>query len=214
MPSEDIQTMIFRLPLLLLALPIHEFAHGFAAYKLGDYTAKQDGRLSFNPLRHLDLIGTILILRFGFGWAKPVMVNPAYLKNPKRDMAIISFSGPLSNFILAFVSWMILYPIWVHLSNSGADTSMVNYFDRFAAINIGLGVFNMLPLPPLDGSKVFSAILPDKWYNAVMRVNTNYMMLVVMILAATGALSYVIFPLIEAVTGAYLTLVTKIYFFL
>ncbi len=140
---------------LVLSLSLHEFAHAFTAYKLGDPTAKMSGRLTLNPLSHLDPLGTLLLLFAGFGWAKPVPVNFYNLDNPKRDMALVSISGPASNFVLAVFSALILgfLPIMSEL--------VFTFFYFFAFYNVGLGIFNLLPLHPLDGFKVVSGILPS-----------------------------------------------------
>ena len=141
---------------LLLSLSLHEFAHAFAASKLGDDTAQLSGRLTLNPLAHLDPVGTLLLLFVGFGWAKPVPVNHFNLREPKRDMAIVSMAGPASNFILAIISALIL-------NFSGISGGVVYaFFYFFAFYNVGLGIFNLLPLHPLDGFKVVSGILPRR----------------------------------------------------
>jgi Zn-dependent protease len=141
---------------LLLSLSLHEFAHAFAAYKLGDTTAKMSGRLTLNPLAHLDPVGTLLLLFAGFGWAKPVPVNYFNLREPKRDMALVSVAGPASNFVLALVSALVL-------NFSGLDGGLLyTFFYFFAFYNVGLGLFNLLPFHPLDGFKVVSGILPRR----------------------------------------------------
>ena len=150
---------------LFVALPFHEFAHAFAANKLGDPTAKYQGRLTLNPFKHLDFIGAMLLLFFGFGWAKPVPVNQRNFRNPKGDMAITAFAGPLSNLIVAFVVMLIM-----HIVNIFYVNVYINYFLTSAAtVNIYLAVFNLVPVPPLDGSRIFNLLLPKKWYFAVMR---------------------------------------------
>jgi Zn-dependent protease len=209
------QYMLIRIPVLLLAFPIHEFAHGFAAYKLGDSTAKEDGRLSLNPLRHLDFFGSLLILYYGFGWAKPVMVNTSRLRHPKRDFAIIAFSGPLSNFILAFVFTILLVLQLKIFGDTGKIAYWVNLFlKQFIFTNLGLGVFNMLPIPPLDGSKVFASVFPDRIYDWVTRIDFRIGMGVILLLSFTGILSRVMSPLMNAIVYAYLFIVDKLFFFL
>jgi Zn-dependent protease len=208
----DIVAMLIRLPVLLLSFTIHEFAHGLSAYLLGDSTAKRDGRLSLNPVRHIDPLGFIMLLVFRFGWAKPVMVNPNYLKNPKGDMAIISFCGPASNFILAFIFIMAYVPSLYLTGQAGHYVQL--FLQEGLYLNLALGVFNMLPIPPLDGLKVFSAILPDRIYYRVMDVNGRIGMGIFLILVVTGLLSRIMMPLIQAVWQAYWLLAQKIYFFL
>ncbi len=155
----NLSTLLVSIPAILLCLTVHEMAHGYAAYLLGDATAKHDGRLSFNPLRHIDPIGFLCLLVAGFGWAKPVMVDPRNFKKPRRDMAIVAAAGPLSNFLLAFL----LTILWLALSLSSNGVLLVaaQFFAVAASMSIGLGVFNLIPIPPLDGSKVLLPVLPS-----------------------------------------------------
>jgi Zn-dependent protease len=143
---------------LVICISIHEFAHAYAAAKLGDPTAKSLGRVTLNPLSHLDPLGTVLLLVAGFGWGKPVPFDPGFLKNPKKDAAIISFAGPLSNFALATVFALLLRFI-DPVSSASAILYMVIYYIIF--FNLILGFFNLLPLHPLDGFKVVNGLLPD-----------------------------------------------------
>ena len=158
--------MLYRIPSILIALTVHECAHAFAAYKMGDYTAKTDGRLSLNPLRHLDPIGTFFLLIFGFGWAKPVPVKMAYFKNPKKGMAICAAFGPLSNFLMAFIAFSVIPP-W-HMTNFNSF-NIFDFFIIFGSLNLGLMVFNLLPIPPLDGSKIAMFFLPNNIYVQIAR---------------------------------------------
>ena len=162
---ENIIITLLRIVVVLIAISVHEMAHGFAAYRLGDKTAKYDGRLSLNPLRHIDPFGALCMLFFGFGWAKPVMVNPNYFKNHKRDMALTSLAGPVSNFILAYIGMIISLHICPLINNFYVSM----FFYMFITLNIGLGVFNLIPIPPLDGSKIFLSLLPRKIYYEIMR---------------------------------------------
>ncbi len=170
----NIQTLLYMTPILLLALPVHEFAHGYVAYKMGDPTAKQAGRLTLNPFRHLDLMGVIMMYVAGFGWAKPVPVNSFYFKNRRMGMILVAMAGPLSNLILAFVS----YFIWggvvklislgvIPLDTMAMDTAMVyaqTFFQTLVYVNVSLAVFNLLPVPPLDGSRLISSFIPEESY--------------------------------------------------
>lgn len=168
--------------------PIHEFAHAFAAYKCGDDTAKMQGRLTINPFAHLDFIGTLMIFFFGIGYAKPVPVNPARLKHPRRDMALVSLAGPTSNLLMALVAVWLRYILLAIGQGNIVFNSLAYFFYLAAEINIMLCVFNFLPIPPLDGSKIFSAILPDKIYFKIMSYD-RYIMIGVMILLFTGLLT-------------------------
>lgn len=154
---------------VLLCLTVHEVSHGLAANALGDPTAKNRQRLSLNPLRHLDPFGTLMMLLFGFGWAKPVPVDMRYFKHPKRGMAITALAGPVSNFLLAFLA-LVLANMMVPLAYSTAWAGRwLNFFALLASLSVGLGVFNLIPFPPLDGSKVVESLLPDKIYYKILR---------------------------------------------
>lgn len=170
---------ILRIPIVLLSLTVHEVAHGYAAYKLGDPTAKNLGRLSLNPIKHLDPLGAICMLLFRFGWAKPVPISTRYFKKPRRDMAISALAGPLSNLLMAFATYIISEYI-LRFGNFGTfylgDTFAgriwyISYlfFSTFFLMNISLAVFNLIPVPPLDGSRILFVLLPDKIYFGVMK---------------------------------------------
>ncbi len=198
---ENILEIIMRLIAVLLAICVHETAHGFAAYKLGDPTAKYDGRLSLNPLKHIDPIGALCMFFFGFGWAKPVMINPYYFKNLKRDTALTALAGPISNILLSFVAML----CWVHLVPA-IDNMYFSLFVRlFLSINLGLAVFNLLPIPPLDGSKIFLSLLPHKVYYEIMRYE-RYGFLVLAVALYLGVLN----PILNFCTSA----IAQVLFFL
>ena len=149
--------MLERIPAILIALTIHELAHGYIAFYLGDDTAKKAGRLTLNPIAHLDIFGSLMLLFGPFGWAKPVPVNPLKLKNPKRDMALVAIAGPLSNIILAFLVG-ILFKFQPFFLNDSFSTFLYIFF----IMNIGLAFFNLLPIYPLDGSRILMAFLGEK----------------------------------------------------
>lgn len=154
--------LLAAVPVLLIALPFHECAHGYTAYLLGDDTAKRSGRLTLNPFKHLDPIGSLGILFLGFGWANPVPVNPYNFKHRKGDMAVTALAGPLANLVLAFLSLFILVFIRRFVDNSTLVFIVLNYFMQyFAMINISLCVFNLIPIPPLDGSRLLAIFLPE-----------------------------------------------------
>lgn len=173
---------------LFCTLPVHEFAHAWAAVKLGDETPKNQGRLTLNPLAHLSLLGSLMILVAGFGYAKPVPVNTRNLKNPKKDFALISLAGPASNLIMAAIFFLLTNITFRFLSPS-LLSQVIYYFFYFAAtINVNLAVFNLLPIPPLDGSRLWGLVLPDKYYYTVLQYE-RYIMLALLFLLFTGALT-------------------------
>jgi len=160
----DIQRILISLPGIIIGFTIHEYCHAIAAYKLGDDTVKEDGRLTLDPFRHIDILGLIFIIFAGFGWAKPVRFYPDKLKNPRRDKAIIAAVGPFSNLLLGLIFLFIIKGFW---AAAVYDNDFVNFvmdiLYYWAAINIGLFVFNMFPIPPLDGSHIFLSGLNIKY---------------------------------------------------
>ncbi len=159
----NIQTMLLIAPPILLALTFHEYAHAYVAYRYGDDTAQKSGRLTLNPLRHLDPLGTIMIFLIHFGWAKPVPVNPHKLRNPKKDMLWISAAGPLSNMILALMSGILLRVLFALNATPDRHSiagSIVYMVFMSLQINLALAIFNILPIAPLDGSKILYGLLP------------------------------------------------------
>ncbi len=154
--------MILLAPPILVALTFHEFAHGYVALRFGDPTAKMAGRLTLNPLSHLDPIGTIMLFVVHFGWAKPVPVDPRYFRNPKQDMLWVALAGPGANMVLAFISGILLSMLG-RGSLFGSHNMLLIMLQYSLFINLALAVFNMLPIPPLDGSKVLRGLLPYKY---------------------------------------------------
>ena len=151
------EVLIILLPILIFSLCFHEFSHGYIAYKLGDHTAARNGRLTLNPLAHLDPIGSLMILFVGFGWAKPVPVNPVNFSNPRLDMMKVAFAGPASNLILAFTGGLIMR--LVNIVGLLQSEMFIQTLYYFIYINISLAVFNMIPVAPLDGSQIFGNMI-------------------------------------------------------
>ena len=204
-----------NIPVFLISLSFHELLHGYTAYKFGDSTAKYDGRLSLNPFRHIDPIGFILMIVWQFGWAKPVMVNIRNLKNPKKDMALIALFGPVANIILAFASLLIYHPL-AYLFKGNVPDLLSLFFSQLFFINLSLALFNLIPLPPLDGSKIMSSFIPLKYYFRYMEIE-RYGFIILIILILTGVVGKILGPLMFGKYGVYAGmsfLVDKIYFFL
>jgi len=206
-----ITELILLAPPLLLALTCHEFAHGYVAYRLGDPTAKSLGRLTLNPLKHLDPIGTIAFFFIKFGWAKPVPVNPGYFKDPKKDMLWVALAGPATNLALAIVSATLAKGLWFFASqlpySTMAEAILVPLNGMLIAsvwINLVLCIFNFLPIPPLDGSRILMGLLPNRLAASYMKFE-RYGFVLVLILAFSGVLSKVIMPLISFANGLLLS---------
>ena len=173
---------------ILCILPLHEFAHGWVAYKLGDPTAKWEGRLTFNPLASVDPVGALALILFGFGWAKPVPVDSRYFKKPKRDMASTALAGPVSNLLAALVG-AILVAFMEAFAPYNAFTKFVfNTLYYYVVVNISLAVFNLIPMPPLDGSRIVGAFLSDRALYTYYRYQ-NIFVLVMFFLLFSGAMS-------------------------
>lgn len=175
-----------RLFVVFCTLPVHEYAHAFVADKLGDKTARLSGRLTLNPMAHIDILGAIMILFVGFGYAKPVPVNPRNFKNPKKGMALTALAGPFSNILMAVV-FMFLSNVLSLFGNSLFVQAFYVFFSFAASINIGLAVFNLIPIPPLDGSRVLELLIPDKYYYKFAQYE-RYIVIVIFALIIFGVL--------------------------
>lgn len=192
---------------VLLCLTVHESSHGLAAYALGDPTAKREQRLSFNPLHHIDWLGFASMLILGFGWAKPVPIDMRYFKKPKQGMAITALAGPVSNLLLAVLLLLGGKAVYLWAPYTVVWDFVYYFLLRTAALSIGLGVFNLIPIPPLDGSKVLAAVLPDTAYSKLMHYE-RYGMIAVLALMYLGIGDNI---LGQAITAVY-TLLTNLIF--
>lgn len=176
---------------VLIALVLHELAHGFVSYKLGDPTPKAQGRLTLNPLAHIDPMGAICLFLCGFGWAKPVAIDYSYYKHKKLGTALVSLAGPCMNFIIALVA-----AFGLKLCSVYGVPQLINFFYILFSINVGLGVFNLIPFPPLDGSKILASVLPNKYYDTWMYLE-RYGFIILMFLLFFNILT----PILSIGTG-------------
>jgi len=169
---EEFLQLLYTLPAVILAIVLHEVAHGQVSVWMGDETPKRQGRLSLNPLRHLDWRGVVCLALFGFGWAKPVQVDPRAYRNSKVGMALTALAGPVMNFLLAFLGCMVYARLFEKgfFFGTGVFVDLIQSFVlTFTSVNLGLGVFNLIPIPPLDGSRILGLVLPEKYYFGYMR---------------------------------------------
>ncbi len=173
----------------LICITLHELSHGYVAYRLGDTTARDAGRLTLNPLKHIDIMGLLMMVVFKFGWAKPVPVNMRRFKNPKKGMALTALAGPVSNVIICavflFLYGLLFYPLYYHGGTVGSYA--LDFFSTTAYLSLALAVFNIIPIPPLDGSKVLFSLVSDEAYYKLMRYE-RYGMVILLILVSAKVL--------------------------
>lgn len=204
--------LILVIPILLLSLSIHEYSHGYVSYLLGDPTPKQNGRLTLNPIAHLDLMGSlVLLITRRIGWAKPVPINPRYYKNPRKGLMIVGIAGPGSNLIMAFIFSIIFKTVmfFANLNSVGAISTQVSNTQyvilRFlllaVIVNLSLGFFNLLPIPPLDGSNILRGLIPSNFDKYLNKLQGPIGMVILLILAYTGILWGMISPFVNYFLG-------------
>lgn len=213
MSQERIIQILLMIPVMLISLSVHEFAHARVAYARGDATARNLGRMTVNPLKHIDPIGALCMILFRFGWAKPVPVNSRNLRNPQRDMALVSIAGPISNLLLAFLGALFLtlceqlmikngilfifnhkYFLVDDSFSSNALWMLRCFFELFHVANITLAIFNLIPIPPLDGSRILTMFLPPRYYWKLQQYEPYFgiiLMLLVLLGSFTGIISFV-----------------------
>lgn len=187
--------ILLSLPAVIWAISFHEVCHGWASWKLGDPTARSAGRLTLNPLAHFDLWGTLSLLFFRFGWAKPVPIDPRYYKNPKRDLIIVSLAGVAGNLLSAFLAGQLVQWLYkpVALGSIPGGLPLIGVLQYMVIINTSFALFNLIPIPPLDGSKVLWPLLPAKWQFSLWRYE-RYGSLILMVLVFSGAVGRLIGP--------------------
>ncbi|MBQ9735456.1 MAG: site-2 protease family protein [Clostridia bacterium] len=203
---------LITVPAVLLAIILHELAHGYMADRLGDPTPRSMGRLTLNPLKHLDPIGTLCMIFFHFGWARPVPINSRFFKNKKRDIALTALAGPVTNLLLSLLS----VPAYLFLERSyvsaviagekeafftGVLLSLFYFFYYFHLVNLGLCLFNLIPIPPLDGSRILFAFLPPKYYFSLMRYERYFPLALMLVLLSNAKLGFLSF-FSSALSGA------------
>lgn len=198
--------MIFRIPALLLALTIHEFSHAFVSHKLGDPTPKRQGRLTLNPLAHIDPFGLIMLWLFRFGWGRPVEIDPSYYRDRRKGTILVSFAGPLSNMITAFViAWLQVLAML-----TGQSEFVFNLLNTAFSFNIFLAVFNLIPIPPLDGSKILAGLLPGRLSYQYQVTFGQWGLFLLILFIATPLSTIVLMPMANALSGTIWFIVSNV----
>jgi Zn-dependent protease len=198
MMNFNIQEVILLMVPVLFSITVHEVSHGYAAYRLGDPTAKAAGRLTLNPIKHIDVIGLlVLFITRMIGWAKPVPVNPAYFKNPRKGMMWVSLAGPASNLALACI-FAVVYKVSAGFLSSSYLYPLVFMMEIMISINVGLAIFNLIPIPPLDGSHILEGLLPADMARAYSTI-APYGFIILLVLIFTHVVDYLVFPIIRII---------------
>lgn len=206
----DLPTLIANIPALMIGFAFHEFAHAWVADRLGDPTPRSQGRLTLNPFVHLDLFGTLMAFLYQFGWAKPVMTNPQYFKGNKlRGRMYVSLAGPFMNLLTAFVMLFLWYLTMHWLHGSAWSYVIALMFKAVVLMNLGLGIFNLLPIPPLDGFGVLGGLLPQRLAYRLFALEP-YGMIILVFLLFTDILSRVLFPAVNGIAYAYQTIISLV----
>jgi Zn-dependent protease len=205
-PIAGLQTLVLMAPALLLAVTVHEVAHGWVADRLGDPTARLAGRLTLNPLPHIDPFGALAFVLAGFGWARPVPVNAYNLRRPVRDMALVALAGPVSNFLLAFVGLVVLELVLRTLTSPFLARPLGGMLLYIYQFNLGLAIFNLIPLPPLDGGHFLPYFLPRSAWRYVRQIE-QYGPIILILLVISGGTRYFIVPIFRVVNALYISAV-------
>lgn len=207
-PAGAVLALLWKLPALLIAVTLHELAHALTADRLGDPTPRLAGRITLNPLPHIDPLGAIAFFVAGFGWARPVPVSAANLRRPARDMALVAAAGPVTNFVVAFVALFALVAMRRMLADTGLTDGATRVLLLIFQFNLALGIFNLIPLPPLDGGH-FLAVLGRG--GAWLQTLEQYGPIVLLVLVVSGATRYVIGPVFEVMTSVYVAVLRLVF---
>lgn len=190
----NLLSYLYIIPAALAAIILHELAHALVSTWLGDPTPKETGRLSLNPMKHLDLFGIVALILFHVGWAKPVRIDTRYYKHPRLGLALVSIAGPLTNFILAFIGGLFVILFYYIINVEVLTVIFGEFFLYFVIINVGLGLFNLIPIPPLDGSKIIGSMLPETAYYQYMKYERYGMFFLLIVILLINILSYTGLP--------------------